>query len=446
MNKQSEKSAEVIGEGTYGCIHKPSLKCKNKRLNYNNRVSKILLKKYAEKELHEYDILSRIDKTHRYYLGNPLTCEPDDNDFNEKSIKKCETFYEDYNNMNENNLIIMNDGGNNLEIFADKMHKMTKTQETTKAMELFWIEFHRVLMGIQLFLQNGILHFDMKPQNIVYDESKNRINIIDFGLMRKIEDVVKASNKSDNFLGVYHWSYPFECNFHNKKEFDDFVALSNDAKQNYYARILNNLNKKKDTSSFRNFFSFVIDPYDTNDNQSKMIQRYMDGFRNLITNEIKNYSHFLQSSLETVDVYGTGIAIAYVNNMTKHLVDEKMTNDLNELVFQMTTPVLSQRYTIEECIQRFEEILKIHTITQKHKVGFKNNKLVKTKSDNKKMINANTIILSKRERSSDEVNHDNINCPSGSEFDNATKKCHKKCPKGKIRNNTTRRCVKLHTI
>jgi len=441
MNKQNEKSAEVIGEGTYGCIHKPSLQCKNKRLRYNNRVSKILLKKYAEKELHEYDILSKIDKTHQYYLGNPLTCDPADNDFNEKSIKKCEIFNEEDNDMNDTNLIIMNDGGNNLEIFADKMHKMTRTPETTKTMELLWIEFHRVLMGIQLFLQNGILHFDMKPQNIVYDESKNRINIIDFGLMRKIKDVIQKSIDSDNFLGVYHWSYPFECNFHNKKEFDDFVTLSDDAKQNYYTRLLNNLNKKKDTSSFRNFFSFVIDPYDTNENQSKMIQRYMDGFLNFITTEMKNHSLFLQSSLETVDVYGTGISIAYVNNMTKHLINEKMANDLNDLVFHMTNPLLSQRYTIKQCIQRFEEILKIHTITQKHKISFKNNKVIKAKSDNKKMINVNSIILSKRERSSNEVRRDN--CPSGNEFDNATKKCHKKCPKGKIHSNTTRRCIKI---
>ena len=29
--------ASVIGEGTYGCIHKPSLRCKgNKKLNYTN--------------------------------------------------------------------------------------------------------------------------------------------------------------------------------------------------------------------------------------------------------------------------------------------------------------------------------------------------------------------------------------------------------------------------
>ena len=432
-NRNTIKSAEVIGEGTYGCIHKPSLKCKNKKANHNKKVSKLLLKENAEKEVHEYDILSKIDKKHEYYLGNPITCLPAETEFNKKSMEKCETFVEENNNnLHDNMLIIMNDGGSNLEIFADKMHKMSKSPETTIAIELFWIEFHRVLMGIQLFLKNGILHFDMKPQNIVYDELKNRINIIDFGLMRKIEDVIKKSNKSDNYLGVYHWSYPFECNFHNKQKYDDFVKLSNDEKEKYYKKIINNLNKKnKNVSSFRNFFSFMVDPYENNDRQSLHIQKYMEGFLFFLKSEIKDYNHFLQSSLETIDVYGTGIAIAYVNNMTKHLTEKKFSEDLSDLAFQMTNPILQQRYTIEQTIMKFEEI--IHNIAKKHNKQFNNNKLITEYIKQ----NSTSIILSKKERKSENVLENNENeCKT-------TKKCYKKCPPGKIRSKKTRRCITI---
>jgi serine/threonine protein kinase len=441
------KTADVIGEGTYGCIHKPSLKCKNKNLKYNKKISKILLKKNAKKEMDEYDILSKIDKKHNYYLGNPVLCEPAENEYNLESIKKCETFKDDDNqNINDNDLIIMNDGGINLEVFADKMHERTNSSETTKIMELFWIEFHRVLMGIQLFLKNGIIHFDMKPQNIVYNETTNRINIIDFGLMRKMDEVINKAMNSDNFLGVYHWSYPFECNFHNKKEFDEFAKLSIDSKKNYHMKIIDKLNKKsKSVSSFRNFFSFVINQYDSSEMQSKMIHQYMDGFLNFMTTQLPEYKAFLQTSLETLDLYGVGIAIAYVNNMTRHLVDENFSKDLHDLAFQMTNSNMSNRYTTEQSIHRFEEILKAHNITQKHKVNFKNNKLVKAKkgdkSGDKQNLNPNAIMLSKYERSSDEIIHNEMKCPDGNEFDNTTRKCHKKCPKGKIRNKITRRCI-----
>jgi hypothetical protein len=81
-------TSDVIGEGTYGCIHEPSLECKNKSIKYNKKISKILLKKYAKKEMNEYNMLSKIDKKHDYYLGNPILCDPTNNEYNLKSIDK----------------------------------------------------------------------------------------------------------------------------------------------------------------------------------------------------------------------------------------------------------------------------------------------------------------------------------------------------------------------
>jgi serine/threonine protein kinase len=430
IKKNITKTAEVIGEGTYGCIHKPSLKCKNKKTNYKKKVSKLLLTENAEKEIHEYDILSKIDKKHEYYLGNPIVCSPSETEYNKKSMEKCETFVEENNNnLDDNTLIIMNDGGSNLEIFADKMHKISKSPETTSVIELFWIEFHRILMGIQLFLKNGILHFDMKPQNIVYDELKNRINIIDFGLMRKIEDVVKKSIKSNNYLGVYHWSYPFESNFHNKEKFDDFVKLSSNEKEEYYKKMIDFNKKNENVSAFRNFFSFVIDT-DNND-KSLYMKKYMEGFSFFLKNEVKDYNQFLKSSLETVDVYGTGIAIAYVNNMTKHLTEKKFSEDLRDLAFQMTNPILQHRYTIDQAIMRFEEI--INNTAKKHKKKFNNNKLITELMKQ----NETSIVLSKKERKSENVIENSYNeCKN-------TKKCYKKCAPGKIRSKKTRKCIAI---
>jgi hypothetical protein len=222
--------------------------------------------------------------------------------------------------------------------------------------------------------------------------------------------------------------------------------MSNTDKKKYHSKIMDNLRDKKSktVSAFRNFFSFVINQYDSAETQSIMINKYMDGFLNCITTELQEYTTFLKKSLETVDVYGVGISIAYMINMTKHLVDKNFANDLEQLSFQMTNSDLSSRYTIDQSIQRFEEILNLHNITQKHKVHFENNKLVKIKAKNmkKKILNPSTIILSKHERSSDEVVQHKTVCEYGNKFDNITKKCYKKCPEGKIRNKITRRCVK----
>jgi hypothetical protein len=91
---------------------------------------------------------------------------------------------------------------------------------------------------------------------------------------------------------------------------------------------------------------------------------------------MKDYDAFIKSSLNTTDVYGTGIAIAYMNNQTYHLVDENFSKELRELAFQMTNPMLSERYTIDKTIESFENILTKY-ITETHRVQFKKHKIVK---------------------------------------------------------------------
>ena len=83
----------IIGEGTYGCVHKPSIHCKTPPkpgFNYNNYVSKIMKTKNAETELEEFVIIGKLDPTNEYHLGQPILCEPNLDEVNVKNdIKKC---------------------------------------------------------------------------------------------------------------------------------------------------------------------------------------------------------------------------------------------------------------------------------------------------------------------------------------------------------------------
>ena len=52
----------IIGHGTYGCIYKPPIKCaaKTRKINYANKIAKLLTKKSADTEYEEYNIISKI--------------------------------------------------------------------------------------------------------------------------------------------------------------------------------------------------------------------------------------------------------------------------------------------------------------------------------------------------------------------------------------------------
>ena len=75
-------------------------------------------------------------------------------------------------------LLIMKDGGLNL---ADYLYDIKG--RTKEEIEMFLIELHRVILGVKVLNDNGIVHHDLKPQNIVYNPTEERMNFIDFGHM-----------------------------------------------------------------------------------------------------------------------------------------------------------------------------------------------------------------------------------------------------------------------
>ena len=70
---------KIIGEGTYGCVTNPSIRC-TKKINYKNKVSKIMHKKYAVKEYNELKKITKIPGITKYILSLPEMCIPKIND------------------------------------------------------------------------------------------------------------------------------------------------------------------------------------------------------------------------------------------------------------------------------------------------------------------------------------------------------------------------------
>ena len=65
------KGGKFLGEGSYGCVHKPSIHCKtppNPNFDYKKYVSKIMKTTNAEEELAEFVTIGNIDPTNEYHL------------------------------------------------------------------------------------------------------------------------------------------------------------------------------------------------------------------------------------------------------------------------------------------------------------------------------------------------------------------------------------------
>jgi hypothetical protein len=175
---------KVIGEGSYGCVHKPSLTCKNKpKLSYKNKVSKVLRKKSASDELKEYKNVNKVDKNKDFYLGKPVSCNIANTPENLDSIEKCKIGKEVLKNLEKHKLIIMGDGGINIEEYVKKIKKfqtlllcdtepqtavgLSAQRDSTHSLSLTQSEFAH-LQNLFSIIYNERDHLSTKCNAIIY--------------------------------------------------------------------------------------------------------------------------------------------------------------------------------------------------------------------------------------------------------------------------------------
>jgi serine/threonine protein kinase len=387
--------SDVIGEGTYGCIHKPSLECKGrKKIDYTNKVSKVFDRAHAESELKEYNDVSKIDPTSKYYMGVPLKCQLKKTQKNKTSIDKCENSklkraFE--KNISSLSLLVMMDGGVNLKEFA----KHNTDSGSNSELELFWIELQRMFYGLRIFQKHNILHYDLKPQNMVYNEKTHRINFIDFGHMRTFKKAKSDSSKSKNHLSVFHWSYPFESYFLNKVNYTYFADYSDQEKIGFYQTVLQKTKEqmrvsggegtrnkegsiKKVIVNFEEvadeivgFFDYITSSMDEL-HRTQITKQYMEDFYNLLNYSIVpgGYNDFVKKSLRTIDSYGLGFSMLYVlHHVGPIMENQDFVKHVNELGYKMTTPDLRKRIELEDALREYVEILNNSGFLVKHNVG-----------------------------------------------------------------------------
>jgi serine/threonine protein kinase len=328
--------------------------------------------------LEEYNSIENADKYQEYYLGKPVECSVDNTPTNISAIEKCKRGTELLKNLNDLSLLIMEDGGINLKEYANLMEDWPATLENVEKTEQFILELHRIFHGINVFIEKGILHFDMKPQNIVYNTNTNRMNIIDFGLTVSLKDKLAEIETSKNGMALYHWSYPFEFYFLNKNSYAEFAKLSEAKKVEYYQSVLREIANDPEadtTKAFTTFYSFTID----DNTKSQEFSHHMAGFYQTLTSELtmKNYKNFITNSISSVDVYGLGITLLYILKNTQHLLKDKLHSDLLNLGNSMIDTQLSKRISSNTALAEYETILTENGLMAKHDVSFSNHKIIK---------------------------------------------------------------------
>jgi serine/threonine protein kinase len=330
-----------------------------------------------------------------------------------------------------------------------------ETDKETRT-DKFWLEAHHLIKGLKFFKDNGIIHNDIKPQNILFDNITGKMKYIDFGLMRTKKSVIDSSKENKNHLGLFHWSYPFDCGFMNKKYYSDY-KVKDEARRTRLKNSLSELivaNSKTNTlklpinnpSSFDVLFTY-INPDNTVPNAATRygyIDSFFEGFNFMV--DFLDYDTVLNHIADSIDIFGLGFTLQFMANGFKRL------NALSLEDFTRLSSFFNKMYDfnpenriidIEPLLNEYENILLQNGVLTRLGKSFENNILVnkppvppvilaESKSDEKSPPQHLSAAL--EELADKDPIQISVKCPEDKEFNPNTKRCVKKCREGFSRN------------
>jgi serine/threonine protein kinase len=438
-----DKPSDVIGEGTYGCAHRPPMKCQNEPVRNKTEISKLMTSLNAAKELKEFALIDAADKRKQFYLGKPSKCAPDRILSNIRSISKCPSGKFDPVKMDDYSLLVMKYGGQDLDQFGEDVRTWSKNKEHVDAIELFWLECVRLFYGLKVLHDNNVVHHDLKPQNVVYDQATNRVNLIDFGFMEKKSVRIYSAKMSASWLGnKHHWSFPLEAVCWNK---DDYMeAADNGKSERAYKAFADSVAK-----NCGYFFTSTLPVRFMKmhrDNAFKTIT--VDSFKNVLEFEPTDeaYDQFADKSIDTVDSYGLGIALMFVLHRSRHLLADDFYKKLGSLFgMDMLHPRLFIRSTPDQLLAKYEDILTSSGLLEKHHKHIENHLIANKVSAEMKVAAeiADSAVPASLAGPAAAMRNTEIvrDCPVGKEFNPLTKRCVAVCRPGLVRDPAFK-CVK----
>ena len=208
LKKQKQQGGKILGEGGFGCVVSPPLKCQSPFFKVPYSIDEGYVSKIVEYDEDDEDILNelkiglklnKVDSRQRYFSPVITGCfleeqsHPDISYLN-SSNQKMKSFYSSLSDTSKSdnkckiylsdeylNLISKNSG---IDFYKALRHKnpeyMKYFQNNYKAI------MHHFCDALMILHRMDILHRDLKPWNIMIflkpERNKATLNIIDFGL------------------------------------------------------------------------------------------------------------------------------------------------------------------------------------------------------------------------------------------------------------------------
>lgn len=169
----------LLSEGGYGCVYYPGISCSGKSTHDKQLVSKLQKNNFtARNEINIGKIITKINNYDKYFLPIEKNCDLDlsvlDHDLKDKCniIKKSKT--SDFTLMHMTYI-------KNIELI-DLITTINNKYLKKKTFSHIITMYGDLNQALQELQRHHVVHFDLKIQNILFNNTTERPIIIDFGI------------------------------------------------------------------------------------------------------------------------------------------------------------------------------------------------------------------------------------------------------------------------
>jgi len=347
------KGGKQIAQGSYGCVFKPQLLCKGENVR-GDGVSKLMETHEAMSEIHEQKKIDEIDPNFKYHLKPPRICDVGDLNPMYDSLSKCRVSQGKYRR--DLSILQMEDGGESLEIYLDKVSKSSALKNEETAKKVFFA-MENLFAGLVDFYENKFIHFDLKPGNIVYNDSTNRFNFIDFGLASSYDNLDSFFEDREFLLKTGYFITPIEAYMLTIGDKDTSI-FQDAAKLKRNASILFN----KNTASYRyvNNIESLDDIY---------YKPFIDNIEKYSEISSINFEELAKKIIGRIDTYSLGICLItffnafsskkYNTKIRTQLTPGSFFRELAHFIEILTNPNFIERGSPREALRHIRKMKEI---------------------------------------------------------------------------------------
>ena len=276
---------KFVGIGASGCVVSGQLKCMSNKNDpvYDQGMDIVTKVMSNESSTEEYGIYNDLNNPAKYNLPNidrvlirPIgMCTPNSTDKNfVAAVQTCGDEYTRRNNgmskldyiseMNRGIIQISENGGPDLYDFIyDKLPNLPSSDIWD-----FLLALQNLFEALRVLNENGIIHRDIKMQNVVYNASKRQVKLIDIGLVVPDRNVLLHECMAYDFDELGECSYfPPEIYLWNRREFKYQYPNDDDSFMKFMNKSIDSFDIFCTANTIQTVFEFVIRLKDSNTNE-----------------------------------------------------------------------------------------------------------------------------------------------------------------------------------